>query len=229
LEASYKDHVTFGRVDFRAEKVAIVCNGPSLARSAAFISALRSAGVHIMAVNQVLAHISGADTWFTLDPCKRNAWIPRHPVPGVRYVMSVPDDYGSPRAACKDHRVEMIPGTTYIRRMAGNMFGSLRAKPGLSEDPRGVHTGNSGYGALGLAWLMCARRIAMLGIDGGGGGYAFGCGEPRNLGHLPALFSSAVPQLMARGVRVANASPSSRITCFERITPESLPIWFERS
>lgn len=226
MEASYKDHVTFGRVDFKAERVAIVCNGPSLARTAFAVAELRAAGVHVIAVNQVLAHIAGADSWFTLDPCRRNAWIPRHPIPGVRYVMAVPDDYGSPRAACRDHRIEEIPGTTYLRRVAGGLFGSLRARPGLSDDPRGVHTGNSAYGALGVAWHMGARMIAFLGLDGGGG-YAFGCGEPRSLGHIPALFATAVPQLMARGVRVANASTLSRVSCFERVKAEALPVWFK--
>lgn len=97
---------------------------------------------------------------------------------------------------------------------------------GLSLDPRALVTGhNSGFQALNLAVLAGAKRIILLGYDGGpskeGKTHWFG-DHPRP---TPQAFwpychqamSAAESALLDAGVEVLNCSPGSAINSFRKV------------
>lgn len=65
---------------------------------------------------------------------------------------------------------------------------------GLSTDPKTIHTGNSSWGALGLAYHLGFEHVALVGVDGTDEPRIEG-GHCRSLLHLPMLFASALPQI----------------------------------
>lgn len=82
---------------------------------------------------------------------------------------------------------------------------------------------DAGTSAINLAILFGAREIIVLGYDMTGGRWFTGevrhyLPQPpesdfqRHLSCLPALAADA----QAKGIRIVNCSPSSRVTCFER-------------
>lgn len=223
--ASPHEALDWGSVTARAERVLIVASGPSqrsLVPGA--IVAAAANGVHVIAVNNALVWADSAASWFTLDPDQRALPLMRARRAGVVHYAAVPADYGRPDAQIAYHRIAPPSGVIYLRRLTGP--GPLGCRYGLSEDPGAVHTGNSAWGALGLAYLMQAYRVAFVGLDGTRAGYAYGPRRPfRNFAHLPALFASALPQLAARGLEVVNGSPASRVTCFRRVTPQAAVDW----
>jgi hypothetical protein len=97
---------------------------------------------------------------------------------------------------------------------------------GLSLHPNKINTGgNSGYQAVGLAYLWGAAKIVLLGYDSqrtGGKGHFHG-EHPEGLPNDPPLaeFARRMIQLgadlRAQGVLVFNASRETAITCFERM------------
>ena len=236
--AGVATRVLWGTVSARAERVLIVAAGPSQ-RSLPMgaIASVAAAGVHVISVNAALAwaatSMMPASSWFTLDPDPRTLPLMREPYwrresgPAVDFYAAVPEDYGDPNARVEYHRTEPPPEVTYLHRVAGD--GPLSCRYGLSEDPAAIHTGNSAWGALGLAYLMGAQLIAFLGLDGTRSRYAYGSGRPGCLAHLPELFRSSLPQLNRHRVRVLNGSPASRITCFPCVTPEAALAWISNS
>lgn len=191
------------------DSIAIVATGPSVA------NLTRPDADCVIAVNAAIELVT-PDIWFTLDLSLANRTRVYAPIPGVRYVVAC-----GPR--CR-HRDQLPGHVRILRRIEGSgasdvtdlasyWFCRWRAKAGLSEDPGAIHTGNSVYGALGLAYHMRPRRIVLYGLDGTQERRATG-GKPNRLDHLPMLFASAVPQLQAAGIDVRNANPASRIDCF---------------
>jgi len=102
--------------------------------------------------------------------------------------------------------------------------GTLSGKRGLSEDPTKIHTGNSAYGALGLAYHLGFEKLVFIGLDAGGDH----CDGTQQImkdvafAHLNELFTSALPQVEGR---VVNASPNSTVDCFPRMTHEEAIKW----
>jgi len=183
--------------------------------------------VLVVAVNGAIQWLPRADVWFSLDPSATVRALAATPRPGVRYVMAVPDDYGTPVARLRGHREPREPHVTYLRRVNGD--GPWNARATLSEDTSAIHTGNSAWGALGYAYHLRPGKVGLLGVDGTSERYAYDTGAPRNqFDHLPDLFASAVPQLAAAGVRVRNGSPASCVTCFPRVSPSALLRWLVR-
>lgn len=212
-ETSYS--LLFEPVTASAEAVAIVATGPS-ARGVGYH--LFAPHVHVIAVKGSIHDLPRADSWFTVDANDRTR---KHHMQkrreGTHYYAAVPPDYGSPNALVPWHRRPAEPDVHFLRRIQGetrkcNVFG-------LSEDPTSIHTGNSAWGALGLAYHMRPRRIALFGVDGSQSVYGLGgAGRPRGwLGHLPDLFASAMPQLGMRRMEVRNGSLRSNVTCFPRL------------
>lgn len=197
----------------RADRVLIVASGPSV--EGAPLHRVPS-DVHIIAVNGAVIFCPRVDSFFSLDPSTQVRALLRSRRPGVAYYLAVPDDYGMPRARMESHRPPREAGVTFLRRVAGS-DGPYGSKFGLADDPDAIHTGNSAYGALGLAWHMKPARVAILGVDGTNTGYAYLPGDPRpQFSHLAELFASTAPQLEAAGVSVRNGSPESVVTCWPR-------------
>lgn len=168
--------------------------------------------------------------WFTLDPSLENLARMASPFTRISYLAAVPEDYEQ-RFPIHQHvsylrrvvRENPDPGSApFAERVLSQIVG------GLSEDPGAVHTGNSGFGALGLAYLMRARRVVLLGIDGRGHRRWDGT-ENQSLDHLPDLFAGAVEQLKARGVEVVNGCPTSAVTCFPKMSAEEALAWVMRA
>lgn len=84
---------------------------------------------------------------------------------------------------------------------------------GLSDEPDVICTGgNSGYGAINLAYLKGAREIYLLGYD-------MDAREDEKYIYWAPRFRTMLPQLKARGVRVVNLNPDSHIDAFPRVDP----------
>jgi hypothetical protein len=209
----------------------IVCSGPSLGYADIERIKALPASVRVIAVNGAIGHIPArTNVWFTLDVSLENLDEMHRRRPGVQYVAALPEGV---ELACKpqalQERFASVPEhVERLRRMEGG--GVLGSLPGLSEHKHCINTGNSGYGAMGLAYHDDeAQRIAIVGLDGKAGCYFYGGRGPRGrIDHLPALFSSAVPQLQRRGIYVVNGSPKSAIQCFPRISPAEALDWIER-
>jgi hypothetical protein len=206
--------------------VIIVCTGPSLKNYD--FTKLKEMG-YIIAVNDAGKFLPFADAWFTLDPwgCGiRGAQFPAG-FHGDMYA-AVPEAFGLGSARNLAHRVEAHPQINYLHRIP---FHSISAHQltdydylhwGLNEDPGSINTGNSGYGALNMAYHMRPKNIILLGLDGTKG-YFYDAGKvTRSLHHLPKIFSSAVPQLNAAGIEVINGSQFSTVSCFNRCNLNSV-------
>lgn len=190
--------IDFQPVVDRADTVCIIGSGPSYRD---FDWKKLDPQVHVIAVKGAIEGLhKRANSWITVDANRkvRHLWMGEMcQVKGVKYYAAVPEDYGLPEAKMRWHRPPAEPGIHYLKRIAGL---------GLSEDEKIIHTGNSAWAALGLAYHMHARRIAIVGIDGTQDRYAVGYGAPRgDLSHLGGLFLTAMTQLNARGVILRNA------------------------
>jgi hypothetical protein len=97
-----------------------------------------------------------------------------------------------------------------------------------SDDPTMVAGFDAGTSSINLAMLFGATEIAIIGMDMGGGRWfndeiQHYLPQPpesdfqRHMSVLPDLEADA----KAKGVRIVNCSPISRVTCFERQPLES--------
>lgn len=201
----------YGRVEGHEPRVLIVANGPS----AAGVDIPDDLDAHVIVVNGALEWCRPADAFFTLDPSEYvRSLVARGG--DIDFYMAVPEDYGTSNAFVQSHRAPAEPYVTYLRRVTGD--GVRGACGTLATDPGEIHTGNSAWGALGVAWHLGAERVAFIGLDCTRDPYPYTGGSPRHdFDHVPDLFASAVPQLEARGVTVLNGSPRSMVTCFPRV------------
>jgi hypothetical protein len=169
------------------------------------------AGVTVFAVKRTIHWLSRADYWFTLDPNADSVRIMLKQKPGVKYV-----------CACDD--VTRIPaGVTKMRRkvsreqepaeQGGPHWWAWRwgAVFGLSDTPGTIHTGNSAYGALGLAYLLGYRAALLVGVDGTQDARQSDGKEPNNLSHLPLLFQSAKNQVDIATLGTMDGIPSTTL------------------
>lgn len=168
------------------KRAIIVASGPSA------VGFVPPENIPIIAVNGAIEWVSRADYFFTLDLShvnRKRIFQKRH---GVKYFY-----------AASDHE---IPGVNYLYRVAyRGEEPSDRFTPewwlwrwscvlGLSDNKSTIHTGNSAYGALGLAYHLGFTDVAMVGVDGSNACRIEG-GRPNNLTHLPLLFASALNQI----------------------------------
>lgn len=150
--------------------VIVVASGPSAA------GFMPPAGIPVIVVNAVVSWISRFDYWFTLDGSRSNLRHCRRAKHGVRYFAALPEKYPLPRHVVRLTRVA-----------AGD-------SPGLSDMPGVIHSGNSAFGALGLAYQLGAKRVMLIGVDGTQERRVDG-GLSGDLAHLPGLFESAIGQV----------------------------------
>lgn len=212
--------VKWGKVNTTAEKIIIVASGTSLANFD--FNILKNKGF-IICVNDSYKSVPFANAWFTLDPWGLNGkQNPPESWPGKCYA-AVPEDFGQINARINDHKVIPPIHITYLHRIIFNTCSSISPTDyetwGLNEDPSCINTLNSGYGALNLAYHMRPKKILLLGIDAGVGYFYDKNKNTRSLNHLPAIFSSALPQLKEKNIEVINGSNISKITCFQKYDP----------
>lgn len=155
--------------------------------------------VTVIAVNGAIEWLTRADYWFTLDPSPRNLRRMAEPVQGVHYHVALP----ASQIACNARKFADI---TFYERISYCgpeprsrftpewWFWRWGCVPGLSEKQGKIHSGNSAYGAAGMAYLMGVKKVALVGVDGTDEERLEG-GHSANLSHLSLLFSSARTQL----------------------------------
>lgn len=210
------DYGRWSRVEGTLDEAVIVASGPSLRR----FNLAKLCGMDVIAVNAAIRYLPFAPrAWVTVDTSLANRTImkQRSKWPETQFYAAVTDDYGEPQARATNRRPPLERGIHFLRRREPDARG-------LSEDRGTLVVGNSAYGALNVAYLMGARRIAILGVDGVGG-YAWGGGHPRNLRNLRGLFELPVQQLVAEGVKVVVGSPSSVLNTWPKMSPEAAVEW----
>jgi hypothetical protein len=202
------------------DTVVIVASGVSL--RGVDLELLRSKKCYVIAVNGAASAVPFANCWFTLDPWGLNG--PQLPVnfEGEMWA-GVPEDYATAHARANNHRVSPDKRIKFVHRIAGNNFtdqsSDMSYKLGLCEDKDCISTGNSGYGAINLAYHMRPKRIVLLGLDAGLGYFYTTKTTNRPLNTLPLLCKSAEKQLSDAGIQVLNGSQISRILCWPRSSP----------
>lgn len=150
--------------------------------------------VKIIAVNGAIDWLTRADYFFTLDPSTANLHRLLNPLPGVRYSAAVPESIVLPSYVERFKRISMR-GREPVRNNSPEWWlWRWSAVKGLSDQPGSIHSGNSAYGALGLAYHLGFTNIALVGVDGNSDSRVEG-GHPHNLSHLPLLFASALNQI----------------------------------
>jgi len=189
-------------------RIIIVCSGLS---AKGFVP---PEGALVIAVNNTITWLNRADYFFTLDPEGYNLDAINNQREGVKYCVAF--EKGVEFKNCTMY--ERIRNTT-LDGVHGKS-GTLNGHKTLSEDKTKIHTGNSGYGALGLAYHIGFEKLVIIGLDGEGkkcdGMYS------GDLSHLPELFDSVIPQV---GGRVVNASLNSNIDSFPRMNHNDAMEW----
>lgn len=157
--------------------------------------------VTVIAVNGAIDWISRADHWFSLDASPANqAWLNEALFRGVTCHV----------AGRRWAELHLAPSryVTLWKRIEGPLAAKglhpegspawwaarLQAVYGICKKPNSIHTGNSAWGALGLAWHLGFRSVALIGVDATDEPRVEG-GRPNNLSHLPLLFASALPDI----------------------------------
>lgn len=170
------------------DRVIIVASGPSGHR----YSPPRD--VSVIAVNGAINYAYRADYWFTLDPSAENMEIMRNRRRDVLYYCANDGKRDLPRGVMSLDRVSTRGDEPEHKNSPEWWLWRWSATLGLNEDSRKISSGNSAYGALGLAYHMGAKKVLLVGVDGTQDAKEDGT-LPRNLSHLPMLFASAIPQI----------------------------------
>lgn len=173
----------------KALTAVIVASGPS---ARGFVP---PAGVLVIAVNGAIDWLARADYFFTLDPSQENVKRMRNQRHGVNYNIALPE--GGPLPAPKVNRWLRVSGRGSEPEQKGSpdwWLWRLGAVLGLCTHMGSIHTGNSAWGALGMAYHLGATKVALVGVDANAEPRVEG-GRSRDLSHLPILFESAIKQM----------------------------------
>lgn len=165
----------------------IVASGPS---AEGFVP---PAGVTVIAVNGAIEWLARADYWFTLDPSADNMRRMKRRRHGVKYCAAVSDYIVLPAGIDRYKRIARR-GEAPARSTPEWWLWRWSAVLGLNKEAGQINTGNSAYGALGLAYHLGAERVALVGVDASAE-ERVGRGWPNDLSHLPLLFESALSQI----------------------------------
>lgn len=214
------DGIRWGQVNPEEVSQNIIIIGSGTSLTGFDFNQLKGIGA-IIAVNNAGNAVPFADMWFTLDPWGLHG--PQLPVNfRGRLFAAVPEDYGTPNATSANFRVIPDGRITFLHRLKSHNIPHVSSetafKTGLSEDTSCINTGNSGYGALNLAYHFRPKKILLLGIDGSIGYFYTKSTTNRPLTYLPQMFDSAAPQLKKAGIEVINGSINSAIKTFPRFT-----------
>ncbi|KGT94975.1 norphogenetic protein [Erwinia typographi] len=172
--------------DKRLHRAVIVGSGPS---ARGFIP---SNDVTVIAVNGAVDWLPRADHFFTLDPSAENLRRLSQRRDGVHYHAA--------GLSCTlpgvqlYHRLARRGAEPMIRYSPAWWLWRWSAVLGLSEDENIIHSGNSAWGALGLAYHLGFKDVALIGVDATKESRIEG-GRTRDLSHLPLLFASALGQI----------------------------------
>lgn len=226
----------FKPVTQRHDKVLIVGGGESLIGFD--INKIKDFDGVIITVNSVVNHLPRADYWITVDPMSHGKpqKAMRNKKDGTYYFCAYPDVDRNPFDA---QFYQTVGGVHYLERVVPIDYENPQIKDSylLQEDKDKITTGDSCYGALGLAYHFEATKIIMIGVDAYGYGHwydkldpynrAFGKDFGKYLARLPLIYKNSVKQFEKRGAKVVLGSPDSPIDCFEKMTPEEAFSYFD--
>lgn len=225
--------IKWGKVspDIKANKIVLVCSGKSL-RGFDF-QRINNPNYYVLTVNDSVKNCMFADAWFTLDPwglgIKDNQW-PKAPFRGKMFA-AVPHDYGRRDARNPAHQVTPHKDIIFLHRLMSHNYINESSETAysltLSEDPRCVSTGNSGYGAFNIAYHLRPKKILLLGLDGDVGYYYSDTERNRPLTHLPKMFNSTKKQIEAANIEVVNGNPTSKIVTYPQMHIDKALEWFD--
>lgn len=217
----------FNPVQQRHDKVLIIAGGESLLGFD--WGMLNQWNGVIIAVNHSIFHLPRADYWITVDPMAdgkpQRAMLEQRE--GIYYYCAFPDRTKIPDG----DTYRTVEGVHYLERIVPESYE-------LQEDKSKITTGDSAYGALGLAYHFEASKIVLLGVDVNGGfGHWYDATDPYNRGwgegftqyqlNLPIIYRQCVRQFENRGTKIVNGSPKSKIDCFDRMSPEQALNYFD--
>jgi hypothetical protein len=208
--------VKFGEVTERHDSIIIVCSGSSLIGFD--FSRIYDLG-HIICVNNSYKGLQKFDSWFTLDPWGlQSGQQPNRS--NITLYAAVPQDFGTQYARAKNHQISAPTNIIYLHRLIShnkpNVSSETAYRLKLSEDKGCISTGNSGYGALNLAYHMEPKKILILGMDGDIGYYYSKTEKNRQLNYLPMMMDSALLQLQKNNIKVINGSKNSKIESYPK-------------
>tara|TARA_R110001606_G_scaffold277614_1_gene425674 strand:- start:55 stop:855 length:801 start_codon:yes stop_codon:yes gene_type:complete len=202
----HKDKIEYTTVEkiFKDETVYIIGGGPSLKN----FDFRKLIGSKTIAINKALLFHSQADVLYWTDS-RFYSWHKNEidNYKGLKFTIKTGGKY-----------------TTDIKILKkGKAFG-------IETDPQTVaHGNNSGYAAINLAYHLGASRIILLGFDMGGNSQSthFHDGYPAKAAPDSMYKEKFIPgfnqlnsELKDSSISILNASPSSKLTVFPKITLE---------
>lgn len=204
------------------ERVALVASGPSLTIDD--IERLRGK-CRVIVINDNYRLAPWADIIYACD----STWWDFHKgcpeFSGEKWTQAY-----SPALSSRESAEAVAQMETIARYGLNYVYGAHC--PGISLDPALIHYGhNSGFQALNLAVHLGAKRVILLGYDmkksNDGKSHWFGDHPPEihrcsPYNKFAEAFNSAVPDLIAAGVKVINCSRDTALTCFERAKIEDI-------
>jgi len=211
----------FEDVKHKADRAIIIGGGESL-RGYDFRETTDFPGA-VITVNNCIFHLPRADYWMTVDPMWQNEPQPalKHKRYTTYYYCAFPDlenDKWSVPFYTTTRR------THYLERIVPDDEDSYQ----LQEDKKKITTGDSIYGAIGLAYHMGVKKILLLGVDVYGYGHWYDRNSPYNAykqkddkfdeykAKVIKIYRQCVPQLKARGIDILNGSEYSKIDAFKK-------------
>jgi len=164
----------------------IVASGPS-ARD--FVA---PDNIPVIAVNGAIDWLNRADYWFSLDPTLANRNRAMNRRAGVDYHVAFNRYYI--RGIKNYERISRRGEQPFPRGTPEWWFWRWHCVAGICKEPGYIHSGNSAWGALQIAYKLGARKVILIGVDATREERIEG-GRPLNLSHLPLLFESALPDM----------------------------------
>lgn len=157
--------------------------------------------VTVIAVNGAVSWLPRLDYWFSLDASAANQkWLQVAIQRGASCHVAGPR-WRLCRAAKRATHWKRVEAPPMDAAAMGMLYpspewwlGRVQGVLGICKTPGAIHTGNSAWGALGLAWHLGFRDVALVGVDASQEPRLEG-GTPGNLSHLPLLFASALPDM----------------------------------
>lgn len=167
-------------------------------------------GVSVIAVNGAINWLNRADYCFTLDPSPINMALMLNQKPDVKYYAAVPESVYLPPGVKRMKRIAKRGSEPADKKSVDWLLWRYSCVKTLCTTPGEIHTGNSSWGALGLAYHLGFKHVALIGVDG--------TSEPTLCGrktgdhrHLNALFESAIGQINVVSCGGVNSIPQMSI------------------
>lgn len=167
-------------------------------------------GTTVIAVNGAITWLNRADYFFTLDPSPINVALMRGQRKGTMYIAAVPPEVKLPAGVVRYERIAGRGAEPADKSSVEWLLWRLSCVKGLCTTPGKIHTGNSSWGALGLAYHLGFKHVAIIGVDGTSERTVCGrkTGDHR---HLNALFASAIGQIDVVSCGGVNSIPQMQM------------------